>query len=100
MKRTPLRRIAIVKFTPHGKCYLASCERRDIGKGDQVEIIMRNGTICDGEVVDIQHERWSCTSLKIEHLSSEVEYGFCGEEDNFGFTRTVKTTRPALYLVK
>ena len=100
MKRTPLRRIAIVKFTPHGKCYPASCERTDIGKGDQVEIIMRNGTICDGEVVAIQHERWECTSLKVLHLSSEVEYGFCGDHDNFGFTRTIKPTRAALYLVQ
>lgn len=95
MKRTPLNRIALFKFTPFGKEYLAACPRRDIGPGAKVEIESTNGTIDEGEIVEILHERWHCTKFKVNCLVSEVEYSICPEHGSF-WARTVRPASPMI----
>lgn len=60
MKRAPLIRVAFIKYSPSGKVYCARCDRTDIGVGDLVEVLARDGTYLDAEVVDVAHHRWCC----------------------------------------
>ena len=99
MSKTPMIRVATIKFSPQGKRYLARCDRRDIGVGDKVEVLAHDGCYENAEVVGIQHERWHCTRINVVNLASEFEHRFCLDDDDFYLTRTVKSARPALHLV-
>lgn len=75
--RTPLIRVAHVKFSPNGKAYPARCDRQDIFEGHVVEVLMRadseDAYFLDGVVDSISHHRWNC-SCRVVNLTSEVEY--------------------------
>lgn len=101
MSKTPFARIAIIKYSPQGKTYAASCPRRDIGVGAQVEVEAHDGTCAEADVVAIQHERWLCTRLKIKHLASEVDWSFdFGDAGRLEVTRCTAHARPPLHLVR
>jgi len=87
--QTKLNRIALFKFTEFGKEYLAMCPRSNIGPGAKVEIEASDGTIEEGEIVEILHERWHCTKYKINYLAGEVDYAVCLDHCAF-WIRTVK----------
>lgn len=84
----PVQRIAFVKLSPEGKSYAMRCERRDLGVGDDVEVLMYaesdRAHYNDGVITDISHERWDCSCYVVNHVS-EVHYSF----DADGFTRSV-----------
>lgn len=89
----PVQRIAFVKLSPEGKSYAMRCERRDLGVGDEVEVLMHaeseKAHYDDGVITDISHERWDCSCHVVNHVS-EVHYSF----DADGFTRSVDLKNP------
>lgn len=89
MTNKPLRRIAFVQLSPHGKSYAMRCDRDDLEINDEVEVLMYAGTdreyFDDGLITDISHHRWECSCHVVNHIS-EIEYTFSDE----GFTREVK----------
>lgn len=80
--RTPLIRVAHVKFTPNGKAYPARCDRQDICEGHEVEVLMRadseDAYFIDGVVDSISHHRWNC-SCRVVNLTREVEYSISAD---------------------
>ena len=79
-KKQPMIRVAMVQYSPRGKAYPARCERRDIGAGDEVELVTRDGRQERVMVVDISHHRWGCGDY-VRRLASEADWGFAGLYD-------------------
>lgn len=64
-------RIAIVKYTPYGREYVAGCSMRGIGVGDRVCLRDRQGGLHEVEVVGIQWENWVCSNHVVGHADEE-----------------------------
>lgn len=81
--RKPLRRIALVRFSPQGSAYPTDCPRPDLQVGDAVEVTMRAGQpdehFLKGVITAIRHQRWAC-SCKTLYRASEVESGWAVDE--------------------
>lgn len=88
MGKTPLQRIAFVKFTPQGKSYAMKCDRDDLVVGDEVEVLMYAGSTKEcyssGEITSVSHQRWNCSCHVLNHVC-EVNLTF----DNRGLVRTI-----------
>lgn len=80
--KTPLIRVAHVKFSPNGTAYPTRCDRQDIREGHEVDVLMRadseNAYFMNGLVDSISHHRWSC-SCRVANLTSEVEYSITAD---------------------
>lgn len=87
MGKTPLQRIAFVKFTTQGKSYAMKCDRDDLVVGDEVEVLMYTGSTKayyhSGEITSVSHQRWNCSCHVLNHVC-EVNITF----DNSGLVRT------------
>lgn len=90
MSKRPMRQIAFVKLSPHGKSYAMRCDRTDFAVGDEVEVLMFAGTsrahYDDGVITDMSHQRWECGCHVVNHVN-EVKYSLNESE----LTREVMT---------
>lgn len=68
-------RIAIVKYSPNGKTYPASCKMKGIAVGDRVCISTPEKYLHEVEVVGIQWENWTCKNEVVGHANEE-RFGF------------------------
>lgn len=98
-RRTPVNRIAYVRYAPKGREYVARCPREDIGPGDHVEVLARDSEWRDGQVVSITHQRWACGDAVV-NLASEVRMELVNDPvEGLYVERIVQPARPTLRLV-
>lgn len=92
MSKRPMRQIAFVQLSQHGKSYAMRCDRTDFADGDKVEVLMYAGTdrayYDNGVITDMSHERWECGCTVVNH-THEVNYSF----DESGLIREVVPPR-------